>query len=144
MIFSGAEGYVIAFTGLNGSGKSQLLELIAEVFAYLERALRKDFKIRKPLPFSISVEYELRSFSIEPSILKIYRVSIRNTGEINLYILDQANGWQQCDFNNIVLPLHVVGYSSGLNENLQRSFLKNAVQYFDVMNIRAARRQKLS
>ncbi|MCF6282575.1 MAG: hypothetical protein L3J28_10295 [Candidatus Polarisedimenticolaceae bacterium] len=30
--------------------------------------------------------------------------------------------------------LHVVGYASGLNENLQRSFLKNAVQYFDVMS----------
>ncbi|MEW8332595.1 MAG: AAA family ATPase, partial [Candidatus Thiodiazotropha sp.] len=52
--------------------------------------------------------------------------------------------WSCCQLYEIDLPPHIVGYASGLNENLQRSFLKNAVQYFDVMSVRAARRRRLS
>ncbi|MDC4293041.1 ATP-binding cassette domain-containing protein, partial [Acinetobacter baumannii] len=38
--FRNTEGNILALIGLNGSGKSQLLELIAETFAYLERKQR--------------------------------------------------------------------------------------------------------
>jgi ABC-type polysaccharide/polyol phosphate transport system ATPase subunit len=34
--FSGSSDSIPTFVGLNGSGKSRLLELIAEVFGYLE------------------------------------------------------------------------------------------------------------
>lgn len=143
--FSGSDGNVIAFIGLNGSGKSQLLELIAEFFAYIERALRKDFKVRKRFPFSVSVDYELRSFhSVEPFLVYIYRITILKNGNINLHIYDKDSGWKEWNFDNTVIPSHIVGYSSGLNENLQRSFLKNAVQYFDVMKIRSDRRKLLA
>ncbi|MBD9358768.1 AAA family ATPase [Methylomonas albis] len=143
--FSVADGNVIAFVGLNGSGKSQLLELIAEFFAYVERALRKDFKVRKSFPFTVSVEYELRSFhAVEPNLIYVYRITIHKSGNIALHIYDRSNGWKEWGFDNAVIPMHVVGYSSGLNENIQRSFLKNAVQYFDVMKVRADRRQRLA
>lgn len=46
--FSDAPGKVIVLIGLNGSGKSQLMELIAEAFAYLERRKRTDFRVRNP------------------------------------------------------------------------------------------------
>jgi hypothetical protein len=51
----------------------------------------------------------------------------------------QANGeegsWaaaQTCALDELMLP-RVIGYASELNENLQRPFMRNAVQYFDVM-----------
>ena len=45
----------MAFIGLNGSGKSQLLELIGETFAYLEHYQRTGFKTRPSLGFLVSV-----------------------------------------------------------------------------------------
>jgi ABC-type lipoprotein export system ATPase subunit len=43
--FSGSEGRLLAFIGLNGSGKSQLLELIGETFSYLERYMRNILRL---------------------------------------------------------------------------------------------------
>jgi ABC-type hemin transport system ATPase subunit len=54
--FSQSEGRVLAFIGLNGSGKSQLLELISESFAYFERKQRADFKTRTSLGFEVSID----------------------------------------------------------------------------------------
>lgn len=55
--FSQAEGSIFALIGLNGSGKSQLLELIGEIFAYLERWQRDDFIVGKALGFGATVLY---------------------------------------------------------------------------------------
>ena len=59
--FRNTEGNILALIGLNGSGKSQLLELIAEAFAYLERWQREDFVVRTPLPFGVSMEYVIKN-----------------------------------------------------------------------------------
>jgi len=59
--FQNTEGNILALIGLNGSGKSQLLELIAETFAYLERKQREDFITRTPLPFGVNVQYLIKS-----------------------------------------------------------------------------------
>ena len=56
--FSDSQGQVIALVGLNGSGKSQLLELIGECFAFIERAQRRDFKVKKGLNFGFVLEYQ--------------------------------------------------------------------------------------
>ena len=47
------------------------------------------------------------------------------------------------DRSKIPIP-RVVGYASGLNENLQRSFMKNAVQQFEVRRISAKRQKEIS
>ena len=65
-------GSVIAFIGLNGSGKSQLLELIAEIFALLERIKRSDFKVRTGLPEGIErlfLYYEINDKNIKIDLL---------------------------------------------------------------------------
>jgi predicted ATPase len=140
--FSGSSDGILTFVGPNGSGKSQLLELIAEVFGYLERLKRSDFRVRKPLPFEIAMEYEIWA-SIDPEDLQTYWVSTDLAGGVDCqYLLNDE--WLPCELDEIDLPQHIVGYASGLNENLQRSFLKNAVQYFDVMLVRAARRKRLA
>jgi predicted ATPase len=158
--FSQSEGRLLAFIGLNGSGKSQLLELIAESFAYLERKQRKDFKTRTPLGFSVTLVYQLNKKSIhtansagmvagDPATVAAglrnpkLKINIDLAGNITSYVYREPE-WLETSFDGVELPSYVVGYSSGLNENLQRSFMKNAVQFFDVMRIRANRRKELA
>ena len=150
-------GSVIAFIGLNGSGKSQLLELIAEIFALLERIKRSDFKVRTGLPEGIkklSLYYEINDTGIEIDLLnqgkKIqcivngqdydkYRENVfRYDGQI---LHDGSRRYGESD--PLILPDYVIGYASGLHENLQRPFLKNAIQYHEIEKIKARREKEL-
>ncbi len=135
--FRNTEGNILALIGLNGSGKSQLLELIAETFAYIERCQREDFVVRTPLPFEVSLEYAIKNqnqtedvilVNINKNEVKSYKIT--NDGEQHLLLLGAP------------LPDFIVGYASGLNENLQRAFMKNSLQYFEIKRI-SAQRQKL-
>lgn len=137
--FRNTEGNILALIGLNGSGKSQLLELIAEAFAYLERWQREDFVVRTPLPFEVSMEYTIKHqnqtedvilVNINKDEVKSYKLT--NDGERHLLLLEAP------------LPDFIVGYASGLNENLQRAFMKNTVQYYENKRISAERQKKLS
>ena len=140
--FSRSTENIITFVGMNGSGKSQLLELIAEVFSYLERLQRSEFRIRNKLPFSFVIEYQIRPY-LDGDTVDEYRISSNLLGNIESdKLLDEQ--WDAWAFHEVELPQHIVGYASGLNENLQRSFLKNTVQYFDVMSVRSARRKRLA
>ena len=140
--FSETTGNVLALIGLNGSGKSQLLELIAEIFAHLERMQRRDFKVRHRLPFEASIEFRTQNLAkLEGN--HDHRVQLHLGGNVTAQSLVDGN-WINRTLAEIPLPVHVVGYASGLNENLQRAFLKNALQYFDVMTTRSARRKRLS
>ncbi|MDC5529331.1 AAA family ATPase [Acinetobacter baumannii] len=137
--FRNTEGNILALIGLNGSGKSQLLELIAEAFAYLERWQREDFVVRTPLPFEVSIEYAIKHqnqtedvilVNINKDEVKSYKLT--NEGERHLLLLEAP------------LPDFIVGYASGLNENLQRAFMKNSLQYFENKRISAQRQKRLS
>src|SRR5690606_16742713 len=66
--FESAQGNIVAFIGLNGAGKSQLLELIGEAFSFLERYKRRDFKVRGQLGFSVTLVYKI-SIENDPNIL---------------------------------------------------------------------------
>lgn len=127
--FRNTEGNILALIGLNGSGKSQLLELIAETFAYLERKKRKDFKTRNWFDCDIKLSYFISEVDLELHEHE-YSVWIDRQG----YVHCTKNGEEFFDLENLSLPSHVIGYSSGLNENLQRAFIKNSIQYLDVMN----------
>ena len=150
--FEDADDNVIAFIGLNGSGKSQLLELIAECFAYLERLQRTDFKNKGHLGFDFSLVYSMSGFvNAAPSAhaevfgekLRVadgftdpkFSVSV-NGGNVQPIDVEQADQSIKIGLEQLPLP-HIVGYSSGLKENLQRPFLKNANQLFKALKARA-------
>lgn len=150
--FEDADDNVIAFIGLNGSGKSQLLELIAECFAYLERLQRIDFKNKGHLGFDFTLIYSLSGYvNAAPSAraevfgrkLRVaegftepkFSVSVKGD-DVQPIDVEQADGSIKIDLEQLPLP-HIVGYSSGLNENLQRPFLKNANQLFKALKARA-------
>lgn len=153
--FSGSQGRLLAFIGLNGSGKSQLLELIGETFSYIERYKRHDFKTHRPLGFAVSVIYQI-NIKNDPDVLNYpdelvvdcyeprLKVSILKNGKVNVAVKTH-DMWEELNLNERHFPIpNVVGYSSGLNENLQRSFMKNAVQFYDVMRVRGNRQKALA
>lgn len=155
--FSAAPGNVIAFIGLNGSGKSQLMELIAESFSYIERHQRSDFKVRAPLAFRFSISYEWSAESNNREHRERYTVELQKDQSIRISLstleaaaVNEENKetaqWSpdgNCPLADLPLP-RLIGYASGLNENLQRPFMRNAVQYFDVMRTRSNRRTRLA
>lgn len=86
--FSEANGDVAVLIGANGSGKSQIMELIAEVFAFLERKQRADFRVREPLGYNFRVIYELASTLFEGR--RRYVIDTREDGGIDVYKLDKT------------------------------------------------------
>lgn len=139
--FEQAEGNIIAFIGLNGSGKSQLLELIAESFAYLERYQREDFKARCWFDFTINIKYSNQEVDSGSKSI-CYQVFIDSKGKVSWETDEEMpnDGVPKI----LPLPSHIVGYSSGLNENLQRAFMKSYVQYMDTMNAKRSWETRLA
>lgn len=140
--FRRCSGNLHAFVGLNGSGKSQLLELIAEVFSYLERYQRLDFRVRAKFPLSVVLEYQIHAY-LDVEDVQVFQVFIQGDGSVDCKTLVDDE-WCSVGGEQLELPQHIIGYSSGLNENLQRSFLKNSAQFYGVMSVRALRRKKLA
>lgn len=153
--FSTAMGDVAVLIGANGSGKSQVMELIAEAFAYLERQQRKDFRVRTPLGYDFLLTYEMASARYQG--LRRFVVDTRKGIRIAVHELADAppdgdqqssqSTWRQIaaggTLEELVLP-RVIGYASGMSENLQRAFMRNALQYFDVIRVRANLKNELA
>lgn len=153
--FSMVKGDVAVLIGANGSGKSQVMELIAEAFAFLERRQRQDFRVRAPLGYDFRVTYEMASSRYEG--LRRFAVDTRDGLRISVHQLaDQPHGgvaqpaqgvWSEVtaygSLEELALP-RVIGYASGMSENLQRAFMRNALQYFDVIRVRANLKKELA
>ncbi len=132
-----------------------MLELIGETFSYLERWQREEFKTKTSLGFSVTVHYQwdLRKDSdvfLYPDALMAkdgiveLKVAIDLSGDVILSVLN-ADEWSTPESGEHQFPIPlVIGYASGLNENLQRSFMKNAVQHFEVRRVSAQRLKRLS
>lgn len=140
--FHRANEGVIALIGLNGAGKSLLMELLAEAFAYLERYARKDFVTKTPLPFSLVVEFCRAENEYSDKAINLV-VEILDSGEV-LLDGELALGSEELSFLESILPDYIVGYSSGLNENLQRAFMKNAVQFYEIQRVRSRRNKEIT
>lgn len=153
--FSTVKGDVAVLIGANGSGKSQVMELIAEAFAFLERRQREDFRVRTPLGYDFRVTYEMASSRYDG--LRRYTVDTRECLRIAVHRLaDQSHDgvaqpaqgtWIEItsggSLDELALP-RVIGYASGMSENLQRAFMRNALQYFDVIRVRANLKRELA
>lgn len=153
--FSTVQGDVAVLIGANGSGKSQVMELIAEAFAFLERRQREDFRVRAQLGYDFRVTYEMASSRYDG--LRRFAVDTRDGFRIAVHqISDQprdgvaqpAQGvWSEVtpdgSLEELALP-RVIGYASGMSENLQRAFMRNALQYFDVIRVRANLKKELA
>ena len=148
----------ICLVGLNGSGKSNLLEVICEIFYFLDNYVlsegkpQKDFKTSFGFEISylIDITFELaRRGSTE----KIGKLDWEGTRDTKVTILKKAyelptikltsNNKNQIENNTdpevFILPNHVIGYSSGQNELLSNPFIKSNYRYFELLEKKLAK-----
>jgi len=141
----------ICLVGLNGSGKSNTLEALAEIFYYLElktivSGSQKE-KIDKRFDFlQFQLSYRITSlkwkylFSRHPSIplsaeaLVTVNCSKQKGENVSLIITDSQKPDQKWELPEELwkeaLPDKVIGYSSGQNELISNPFTKLNFYYF--------------
>lgn len=121
----------ICLVGLNGSGKSNLLEAIADIFCYLELI---------NLPWnSIPDKYQSNDHKFvltyvlqEADSLKRVKIAKGKKKGADFFVVSE-NGEETTVTDPLerisLLPRRIIGYSSGLNETLSHPFLRTRTMY---------------
>lgn len=132
------------FAGLNGSGKSNFLELIAEIFYFLEMCQLPDVSeaIKKAKDFGFEIEYLLPLTAEAEALLgpefagqKYIQVRIlKKLGELAEFSCKKWTGGEYLVVDkdtHLFLPAKVIAYTSGQNELLSDPFYKLKYHYFN-------------
>jgi restriction system-associated AAA family ATPase len=148
----------LCFVGLNGSGKSNALEVLAEIFYYLEiyhKSDRKNIKDYRTV-FGFEIDYYLPRLAIEMGRVEWEELSalwtaldnsafikiVKATNELPI-ISVTVNGTtlkvknKNSNRNAALLPPRIVAYSSGMNELISNPFIKIDFHYFEDFNDKA-------
>lgn len=134
------------FAGLNGSGKSNMLELLSEVFYYLDycQLAHGDKKQKEGKGFGFEIEYLLPMSELNREVL--YGEPVRQSkwmhARINKPIDEKPRfslkpkGTENSeyrrvdDFTHLMLPTNIIAYTSGQNELVSNPFYKLKYHYF--------------
>lgn len=127
----------ICLVGLNGSGKSHFMELIAECFMLSEYyGINQKFPSFENVPLLFEIEYSLNA-SESPIYIKIARTKNK---KITQYIKNEIDEeYVETVFSNSFLPKKIIGYSSGLNETLSSPFSQLLDDFSSKISIAAKR-----
>ncbi|WP_121352018.1 restriction system-associated AAA family ATPase [Flavisolibacter nicotianae] len=125
----------ICLIGINGSGKSNLLELIVEIFYYVESLHR--FGRNKPKTIKkLEIVYTLQRVKN-----KKIKISTLNSSSPKIYTTpDDAEKWTEIKSSKAILdclPTKVVGYTSGMNETLSFRLNQLDEEYSEDVRINA-------
>lgn len=142
----------VCFVGLNGSGKSNVLEAIAEIFYYLETYHKADKKSLSSFKtdFGFEIEYYLSKLTFDMANVSwdeltlawdklgesvLFRI-VKQKGEFP--VISALFGGNEIIFKNkdnnrneAVLPTRIIAYSSGMNELISNPFVKIDFHYLD-------------
>ncbi len=145
----------VCFAGLNGTGKSNVMELISEIFFYLEAIhnLSAQKYVISRSPFGFYIEYRLpitanNLLAGEPSSYIVEglqrTVCIEKKKGKEPEIAYQVDGYDRLvlnpklqyeedylDIYDKLLPAKIVAYSSGGNEQISKPFRRMGFFYFD-------------
>ncbi|RKD90430.1 restriction system-associated AAA family ATPase [Mangrovibacterium diazotrophicum] len=103
--------------GVNGSGKSQLLEAITEIFYLLE----DHWKNKNKLPADLC--FNLEFFLNRPEGIHEVRITKEEKKKVEVYESDGAEFFEYSGKLEELLPQRIVGYTSGQNETLSLRYL---------------------
>jgi len=146
----------VCFVGKNGTGKSNALELICELFYYLDSLLldypAENLLSKKTFGFEIEYTFEMTwadafdkwkdaNFSWNDAYRHVKIVKKVDDKEPIYWLIDsemnetkiQRKGDTKRDVREKIkklLPSKIIGYSSGLNELISTPFLKMQFHYF--------------
>lgn len=147
----------ICLVGLNGSGKSNLLEVISEIFYYLDTYIQSNAETAKsskgPFGFTIIYEMDLRMDSgrrdwesfgdldwgdTNKALVKISKNDLE-LPQITIELADKILCNKSTNPADFVLPGHIISYSSGQNEMLSNPYIKSSYYYFDQLNTKESK-----
>lgn len=132
----------ICLVGLNGSGKSNLIEALSEIFCYLELINlpfkgKGSFQQNKQRDLQFEIEYELTEKGAKNKrVIKITKEKSRPP--IFFEIVNEKE--QQIEDPNAqlaALPKWIIGYSSGLNETISIPYSQIQYYYSQDVGVRA-------
>ncbi|WP_300177504.1 AAA family ATPase [uncultured Aliivibrio sp.] len=144
-----SDGYSpICLVGLNGSGKSNFIELIADIFGYADRYFNPQYDCAEDLTYDFEIDYQTivdgHDFFIKikstSSEVKMYSYPGLEYIDFLSFGNVQENRFQAIAVTTTIdneydkfLPDNVLAYSSGNNQGLSSVFAKTQLQYFDVI-----------
>jgi len=147
------------FAGLNGSGKSNVLEALSNIFYHLEcctldsetsEFLKNDFKKEVSDPVAYELEYFIIPKEAAKEVENYHNIIIRKEKgkipQIKIKALDQSEEPEFIDISGSIrsyLPELVIGYSSGENEILSLPFIKSRLLQLDEYIYHLRNRTKL-
>lgn len=126
------------FIGINGSGKSQLLESIAEIFLYLDKLYRHENRVvvaNAPLLFELKY-----SIIIDEKMYQVEFVQHKQKSKsLEIIVVDEEDNELDLQIDDIIyfLPQKIVGYTSGENESISIPFFSYFDEYAEYTGKRA-------
>ncbi|MGA0557878.1 restriction system-associated AAA family ATPase [Larkinella sp. VNQ87] len=138
----------ICLVGANGTGKSQFLQVVAELFQSAFHATASGEERLEGNPgLQFEVEYLIRAHDDSP--LTHVRISRRAVNKRKPLVIIQKrleDTWLTCDLKapetRALLPRKVIGYTSGANETLSLPFLLSRSGYAEEVRESAIDRSK--
>lgn len=132
----------ICFIGLNGSGKSNILEALSEIFYYLENYSKAGTKEKKDFKtsFAFEIEYILPQNTYNKKLSSNQKPA---NSDVHIQIVKKAKEYPQAIALSIdskitysepdellsFLPSYIIGYSSGMNELISNPYIKMDFKY---------------
>lgn len=122
----------ICLVGLNGSGKSNLIEALSEVFCYLDLYSLNyvsPTQLKRVCPPPFSIEYLLNVSNSEKTTH--IKIELSDKSKLTIYRKkdDEYNAIEKADDWREYLPSRLVGYSSGHNETVSIPYQRNQSLY---------------
>lgn len=139
----------LCLVGLNGSGKSNFIELIADIFGYADRYFNPQYECAEDLTYDFELEYQiaegrttwtvllqcqnskLKMFYIEGDSPIFHGDNEQENSNVNLFFELMGGLTEVSSGEHKMLPTNVIAYSSGNNQGLSSVFAKTQFSFFN-------------